>query len=139
MADSLFKLVSSKVDPISFIGGAPSDTKVDPYTIPLKSAAQTVATPSSSSPSPVFGGSPKQGSTSLLFQGGETAGFDQDGPDLASFLLEAYTLSAVTSPMVVVETLSEIQYHRAESDEVSVIRISCQIIGNSPLMPLMIK
>ncbi|KAI9322079.1 hypothetical protein DFJ73DRAFT_785668 [Zopfochytrium polystomum] len=133
--DGIAKFVLSKSDPISFMGGSPSDAKVDPYTISVQSGGTAISSSSSSSSSArrFVGSSPSPSSSSsattvpapassLIVKRpassyappvglANTALVDSDRPDPASFLIEMYLLSAVTSPLVVVETLAEVQYH----------------------------
>ncbi|KAJ3108159.1 hypothetical protein HDU97_002071 [Phlyctochytrium planicorne] len=106
----------SKADPITFFGGSSSQAKVDPYTISLNSSSSSSsASPSSSkidtSRASSLMNSPPTASSSLhgLLE-------DKDRPDLATHLLESYVLSLVSSPLVVVETLAEVQIQRKDED-----------------------
>ena len=70
----------------------------DPYTIPhpskLASQPQTTAANSLQQ---------KQQSSFSYYE-------ESDSPDFATFLIESYMLSVVSSPLVVAETLAEVQF-----------------------------
>ncbi|KAJ3217528.1 hypothetical protein HDU67_007779 [Dinochytrium kinnereticum] len=131
MADGIVKFVLSKADPITFFGGSSSQSKVDPYTISLTSSSSD---PKPSSPSSSSGysstysssatnhSSPPSSAASsasqMMRSPAQLHGLlaDKEGPDFATHLLESYVYSLVSSPLIVVETLAEVQYQRKEED-----------------------
>ena len=90
----------------TFLSTPPSEAKVDPYFIPIPSSStgiQIKALDSSSKASSLVSSPPPI----PLLSSAEPYSSDHD--DRVSFLLESYAFAAVTSPLSVIETLSEVQ------------------------------
>ncbi|KAJ3299324.1 hypothetical protein HK104_009349 [Borealophlyctis nickersoniae] len=94
MASNLFQYLVNKIDPIQFFSSSPSSNVV-PYSIP---------SPSSKSLLPA-------GYANDLFD------FEDGQQDLASFALQNYVLAVLSSPLTVVETLSEVQYQKRDDGD----------------------
>ncbi|KAJ3159583.1 hypothetical protein HDU86_001592 [Geranomyces michiganensis] len=88
MAAQVVEFLTSKIDPVQFFSGSSGSSSVFPYAI----------------------SAPGQGGNDFL----------SDSPansDLAAFTLRNYVLAVLSSPLQLVETLSEVQYQRREDGD----------------------
>ncbi|KAJ3297192.1 hypothetical protein HDU76_006641 [Blyttiomyces sp. JEL0837] len=117
--EGVARFVMSKADPISFLGGSVSDTKVDPYSVPISSATSIIdrrnnTTTITTTIEPI---DTKGTTTNLNDFDSMNGGVGGEGSDITSFLIETYTFSVVTGPLEVVQTLAEVQVQRRDDGD----------------------